>query len=282
VLLQKAVELAWRWQQRLQPSRQSFDESARLTFKQRLAFCYIRMGDGAIAEQLFRELIAAFTRVTGPESANVLRVRLNLAQAYMIERKHEQAVAEATAIYLAFVARLGLDHELTMQLLTTRAQSEGALGRWNDAVRDDMAVHELAVKKQGPMAFFSVATLSDAALAMCRAGRLAEGEANARNAYDSPYKAFGPKAGLTGGTADTLAECLIGTNKLDEAKRLLEAWTLLRSRSWPVIRTSAQAYSSCKLKSPTARVITPQQEKSRSSHADIFHKRRRTLPASKN
>src|SRR5438067_1480564 len=200
----------------------AFDENARLTFKQRLAFCYIRMGDGATAEQLFRELIAAFTRVTGTESANVLRVRLNLAQAYMIERKHEQAVAEATAIYPAFVARLGLDHELTMQLLTTRAQSEGALGRWNDAVRDDMAVHELAVKKQGPMAFFSVATLSDAALAMCRAGRLAEGEANARNAYDSSYKAFGPKAGLTGGTADTLAECLIGTNKLDEAKRLLD------------------------------------------------------------
>ena len=120
------------------------------------------------------------------------------------------------------MARLGLEHELTMQLLTTRAQSEGALGRWNDAVRDDMAVHELAVKKQGPMAFFSVATLSDAALAMCRAGRLAEGEANARNAYDSSYKAFGPKAGLTGGTADTLAECLIGTNKIDEAKRLLD------------------------------------------------------------
>ena len=200
----------------------AFDESARLTFKQRLAFCYIRMGDGATAEQLFRELIAAFTRVTGPESANVLRVRLNLAQAYMIERKHEQAVAEATAIYPEFLTRLGPDHELTMQLLTTRAQSEGALGLWNDAVRDDLAVHDLAVKKQGPMAFFSVATLSDAALAMCRGGRLAEGEATARKAFDSSSKAFGAKAGLTGGTADTLAECLIGTGKLDEAGKLLE------------------------------------------------------------
>ena len=58
----------------------AFDESARLTFKQRLEFSYIRLGDGAKAEQLCRELILAFTRVTGPESPNVLRVRLNLAR----------------------------------------------------------------------------------------------------------------------------------------------------------------------------------------------------------
>jgi tetratricopeptide (TPR) repeat protein len=200
----------------------AFDESARLTFKQRLAFCYIRMGDGATAEKLFRELIAAFTRVTGPESPNVLRVRLNLAQAYMIQNKHEDAVKETSAIYPAFVSRLGPDHELTMQLLTTRAQSEGALGLWNDAVRDDLAVHDLAVKKQGPMSFFSVATLSDASLAMCRAGRYSEGEADARKAYDASVKAFGPRAGLTGGTADTLADCLIGLGKLDEAAKLLD------------------------------------------------------------
>ncbi len=82
-----------------------FDESARLTFKQRLAFSYIRLGDGAKAEQLFRELILAFTRVTGPESPNVLRVRLNLAQAYMIQNKHTEAIREANAIYPEFVSR---------------------------------------------------------------------------------------------------------------------------------------------------------------------------------
>jgi hypothetical protein len=38
------------------------------------------------------------------------------------------AIKEATAIYPEFVSRLGPDHELTMQLLTTRAQSEGRLG----------------------------------------------------------------------------------------------------------------------------------------------------------
>src|SRR5436190_7758308 len=200
----------------------AFDESARLTFKQRLGFSYIRLGEGAKAEQTFRELIPAFVRVSGPDNPNVLRVRLNLAQAYMIQNKHAEAVREANAIYPDFVTHLGPDHELTMQLLTTRAQSEGSLGMWNDAVRDDMAIHDLAVKKQGPLSFFAVATLSDASQAMCRSGQFAEGEANSRKAYEASGKAFGPKAGLTGGVAATLATCLIGLGRLDEASKLLE------------------------------------------------------------
>ncbi|HZW79582.1 MAG TPA: tetratricopeptide repeat protein [Candidatus Deferrimicrobiaceae bacterium] len=199
-----------------------FDESARLTFKQRLGFSYIRLGEGAKAEQTFRDLIAAFTRVAGPDSPNVLRVRLNLAQAYMIQNKHAEAVAEATAIYPEFVSRLGPNHELTMQVLATRAQSEGSLERWDDAIRDDLAIHDLAVQKQGPLSFFAVATLSDAALAQCRAGRYRDGESNARKAYASSGKAFGPRAGLTGATADTLAGCLIGLDKLEEATVLLQ------------------------------------------------------------
>ena len=200
----------------------TFDESARLTFKQRLGFSYIRLGNGAKAEQLFRELIADFTRVTGPESPNVLRVRLNLAQAFMIQNKHADTIREANAIYPEFVSRLGPDHELTMQLLTTRAQSEGSLGLWNDAIRDDLAIYNLAVRKQGPLSFFAVATLSDASLAQCRAGRYGEDETNARKALDASTKAFGPRAGLTGGVSSSLAACLIGLGKLDEASKLLE------------------------------------------------------------
>src|SRR6202050_4171870 len=199
-----------------------FDESARLTFKQRLAFSYIRLGEGAKAEQLFRELIAAFTRVAGSDSRNVLRVRLNLAQAFMIQNKHAEAIKETNAIYPEFVSRLGPDHELSMQLLSTRAQSEGSLEMWDEAIRDDFAIHELAVRKQGPLSFFAVATLADGSLAQCRAGRYRQGESNARKAYEGSAKAFGARAGLSGATAYTLATCLIGLNRLDEAATLLQ------------------------------------------------------------
>jgi eukaryotic-like serine/threonine-protein kinase len=198
-----------------------FDESARLTFKQRLAFSYIRLGQGAKAEQLFRGLIDDFTRVAGPDSPHVLRVRLNLAQAFMIQNKHAEAIKEASAIYPEFVSRLGPDHELTLQLLSTRAQSEGSLELWDDAIRDDLAIHELAMRKQGPLSFFAVATLTDASLAQCRSGRNREGLSNARNAYETSTKAFGPRAGLTGATAYTLASCLISLGKLEEPSKLL-------------------------------------------------------------
>ena len=199
-----------------------FDESARLTFKQRLGFSYIRLGEGAKAEQAFRDLIVAFTRLAGADSPNVLRVRLNLAQAFMIEKKYDEAVKETTAIYPEFVSRLGPDHELTMQLLATRAQSEASLELWDDAVRDDLSIYDLAVRKQGPLSFFAVATLTDAALAQCRAGHDREGEANARKAYEASTKAFGARAALTGATAYTLANCLIVPGKLDEATTLLQ------------------------------------------------------------
>jgi DNA-binding winged helix-turn-helix (wHTH) protein len=211
-------EAAWDRASRLP----GFDENARLTFKQRLAFASIRLGDGAQAERLFRELIGAFSRTSGPESPSVLRVRLNLAQAFMIEGKNREAIDEANRIYPEYVARLGENHELTMQLLTTRAQCEGSLGLWEDAIRDDMAIYQLALRKQGPASFFAIATLSDAALAQCRAGHYREGEPNARKAFDSSVKAFGARAGLTGGTAYTLASCSIGLGKLAEAARLLQ------------------------------------------------------------
>jgi DNA-binding winged helix-turn-helix (wHTH) protein/serine/threonine protein kinase len=198
-----------------------FDETARLTLKQRLAFACIRLGDGMRAEKLARELIGAFSRSGGPTSPHVLRVRLTLAQSFMIQGKHQDVIHEVDGIYPEFVSRLGPDHELSMQLLTTRAQSEGSLGLWDRAVRDDLAIHDLAVQKQGPLSFFAIATQSDAALAQCRAEKYTAGTLNARKSFEDSVRSFGPRAGLTGGAAYTLATCLIGLGQLKGAEELL-------------------------------------------------------------
>lgn len=63
--------------------------------------------------------------------------------------------------------------------------------------------------------------LSDAALSQCQAGHAAEGEANARKAFQESSKTFGPRSGLTGGAAYTLAFCLSKRNGLEEAASLL-------------------------------------------------------------
>jgi serine/threonine protein kinase len=199
-----------------------FDETARYNLRQRLAFTYIRLGDGATAERLARELIAGYSSSNAPDSPYVLRVRLNLSQAFMIEGKYEDAVKEADSVYPNFLAKFGPDHELTMQLLATRAQSEGSLGRFDDSVRDDLEVYRIALQKQGPSSFYAIATLADAATGQCRANHLVEGEQNARKAYDASVKGFGAKAGLTEGSSISLANCLIGLGKLQEASKLLD------------------------------------------------------------
>jgi serine/threonine protein kinase len=199
-----------------------FDQTARFNLRQRLAFTYIRLGDGATAERLARELIAAYSAANDPDSPYVLRVRLNLAQAFMIQRKYQDAIREASSVYPDFLAKFGPDHELTMQLLATRAQSEGSLGLFDDSLRDDLAVYKIALQKQGPSSFYAIGTLSDAAVAQCRANHIAEGEINARKAYESSVKAFGPRAGLSQGTSLSLANCLIQLGKLQEASKLAD------------------------------------------------------------
>ena len=199
-----------------------FDETARYDLQQHLAFTYLRLGDGATAERLARHLIAAYSTTGGPDSPYVLRMRLNLAQAYLVERQFAEALAEADAIYPAFIRQFGPDHELTMQLLTTRAQSEGSLGRFDDAVRDDVTVYDSAVKKQGPLSFYAIATLSDASESECRASQLLVGEQSARTAYRDSVSAFGRKSALSEATLLPLANCLISLGKLPEASRDLD------------------------------------------------------------
>ncbi|MEJ1962314.1 MAG: hypothetical protein WDO56_12530 [Gammaproteobacteria bacterium] len=73
------------------------------------------------------------------------------------------------------VSTLGPDHEMTLQLLATRAQSHGSLEQWDAAIRDGLEAHRLAVAKEGPRTFYAIATLTDTATAQCRASRVKEG-----------------------------------------------------------------------------------------------------------
>ncbi len=88
-------------------------------------------------------------------------------------------------------------------------------------MRDDLHVHEVAVRKQGPKAFFSIATLVDAATAQCREGHVAEGLKDADAAHRLAIEGFG-KAALTDAAAYTLADCEIRVGKYREAAANLD------------------------------------------------------------
>ena len=199
----------------------AFDESARERIKEGIAVSYIRRGDGARAEPLFREITEVLSRTVGPGSPDVLRARIYLAQSLLVQRKFAEAIEQASAVYPSLVKAVGPDHETVLTLLGTRAAAEGSLRRWDDAIRDDLTVYGIAVRKQGPVSLYAIGTLSDAALSQCQSGRYREGESNARKAFQESSKAFGLRAGLTGGVAYTLAFCLSKSGRLAEAAALL-------------------------------------------------------------
>jgi len=198
-----------------------FDLKTRLAFKQRRAFAFIRLGDGKAAEILFRELVAGYDRVNGPDSAEALRIRMNLTQALMIQREFAASIREADALQQKMVETFGADSEMSLQLLATRAQSHGSLEQWDEAIRDGLEAHRLAVAKEGPRTFYALATLADTATAQCRASRLKDGLRNAEAAHADALAGFGPAAALTQAVAFTWASCLIPAGRLEEASKLL-------------------------------------------------------------
>ena len=199
-----------------------FDLKTRLAFKQRRAFTFIRLGDGKTAETLFRELVAGYDKLNGPESAEALRIRMNLTQALMIQREFAASIREANALQEKMVKTFGADNEMSLQLLATRAQSHGSLEQWDEAIRDGLEAHRLAVAKEGPRTFYALATLTDTATAQCRASRLKEGLQNAESAYQDALAGFGLAAALTQAVAFARASCLIPAGRLEEAAKLLD------------------------------------------------------------
>ncbi|MGD0986442.1 MAG: protein kinase [Candidatus Sulfotelmatobacter sp.] len=200
----------------------SFDQAALWKIQQVLAFSYIRLGDGAKAEALYRNLIDTFKKIDGPDSARALLMGSYLSETLMMQRKYAEEIQLANLIYPSLVKELGEDHQASMEILATRAASEGSLHMWEAAIRDDLTSYALAARKQGSGSILALGPLSDAGLSQCRSGRYAEGEANARNAWTASEKGFGPRAGITGGCGYSLAICLMGLNRFEEASRLLE------------------------------------------------------------
>jgi hypothetical protein len=110
---------------------------------------------------------------------------------------------------------------LASLLVPTSRRPLVRIGDWLLLVADLPVAMIACDNGAGPLSFFAVGTLADGSLAQCRAGHYRDGESHARQAYESSVKAFGPRAGLTGGAAYSLASCLIGLDKLDEATTLL-------------------------------------------------------------
>ncbi len=199
----------------------TFDARQRLNLRQRVAFTYLRLGDGRTAESLAKPLLAAFIRLDGENHPNTLNIRLNLIQAALVQKRHEDVIAAANLLLPVMERVFGTDHRRTLQLLAARQQALGSVERYAEAARDGERVWRATVAHEGPTAFQAVAGRADTAETQCRAGEYEKGLENARAALAGARVPTGPETALAMAVRTTLANCLIGAGYPREASPLL-------------------------------------------------------------
>lgn len=192
-----------------------------LLIERALAFSEIHAGKPADAETRLRRVIEGFLQLEGPDSPYAAETRMSLGQAFLSEHKFPEAVRETTQVYPVLLQELGEYHEMTLQILATRAAAEGGLRHWDDAIRDDLLVYSRSLHKHTPSRWFTVSALSDAAMSECKVRNFREGETKARQAHKLAVELYGSRDPLTGGTAYSLASCLVGRAQWREAADLL-------------------------------------------------------------
>ena len=198
-----------------------FDLRQRLNLRQRIAFTYIRLGDGETAERLFRPLLAEFTTLQGAGHPDTLNIRLNVMQALLVQRKHAEVVDIATGLLPDMERALGRDHRRTLQVLAVRQQALGILERYAEAAQDGERVWRAAAAHEGPRAFQAVAARADTAETQCRAGDYPAGLANGRAALAAARTPGQPETALAMAIRTTIAGCLILADRAREAEPLL-------------------------------------------------------------
>lgn len=198
-----------------------FDERQRLNMHQRHAFTLLRLGDPAGATRELTPLVAAMSRLQGPDSPDTLLLRLNLAQAKANSGDYAAALADLNGLLPRLEARLGAEHRHTLTALSVRQLALGSLGRYREAAADAERVWRAAAAKDGATSFTAIAMRSDLGTTQCRAGDYAQGEANTRAAYQGARAAATEETALAQALRVAIADCLIPQNKAGQAAPLL-------------------------------------------------------------
>jgi serine/threonine protein kinase len=207
-----------------------FDPTLLVRLKNQYCGTYVRLGDGVNLERVSREIIALLTRQHSAESATLFPYQMYLEEAFYLQGRYADVIAQADRNFVRFDQVLGREHQLTLATLATRAAAEGQLERYKDAVRDDLTLYN-AEGSLPSGARIKEGSLADAATYECRGGDLRSGLQHARQviAETGPGKISQPM--FYNGSMFTTAECLLSqaeanphasnTALLDEAAALL-------------------------------------------------------------
>lgn len=187
---------------------------------------YVRMNDGAGLERVAREIIRLLTSRYRAGSATLFPLQMYLEEAFYMEEKYSEAIAQGTRNFELFERVLGRDHQLT---LATKAAAEGQLELYDAAVRDDLMLYKSEQSNPSGRRM-EEGSLNDAALFECHGGHFAQGIEHARQVIRETSTGPSAQPLFANGSMFTVGECLIAEQEafqpvkkasLDEAEALI-------------------------------------------------------------
>ena len=204
-----------------------FDEHSRFDLRQREAFAYLRLRRWAEADAILSPLFQQQVQLHGLQYPDTLIVRQTQAAVLMASGQSLAAIKAFSDLIPGLVAVYGPEHRLTLQAYGSRAQAEGMVEHYDDAIRDDMLVYKTSLAKQGSHAFYTFATLSDVATSECREGNPKVGLPHAIQAFADATATFGADNVVTRAILGTsVCLCLIMNKQYASAASYLNRMDL--------------------------------------------------------
>ena len=207
----------------------AFDPMLLIRLKNQYSGVYVRMNDGAGLERVAREIIRLLTSRYGAGSATLFPLQMYLEEAFYMEEKYSEAIAQGTRNFELFERVLGRDHQLTLATLATKAAAEGQLELYDAAVRDDLMLYKSEQSNPSGRRM-EEGSLNDAALFECHGGHFAQGIEHARQVIRETSTGPSAQPLFANGSMFTVGECLIAEQEafrpvkkasLDEAEALI-------------------------------------------------------------
>jgi eukaryotic-like serine/threonine-protein kinase len=209
-----------------------FDPLLLVRMKGIFAGTYVRLGDGVNLERTSKEVIAILSHQFGSESPRLLPFQMYLEESYYLQGRYADTITQADQNYSRFNLVLGPQNQLTLATLSTRAAAEAQLGRYADAVRDDLTLYAAELPLPSGRRIGEGA-LSDAALFECRRGNFRDGIQYARQVIADTGSGPSPQPMFMNQSMLTVAECEIDEQRThptsDKVRVLNEAATLLNT-----------------------------------------------------
>ena len=195
-----------------------FDRNLQIRLLNQYCGAYVRLGDGPNLERVSRQIIQLLTDQHGSASATLLPYQMYLEEAFYLQGKYPETIAQADRNFARFDRILGRNHRLTLSTLATRAAAEGQLERYADASRDDLTLYNAArLTHLDPR--LEEGSLVDAASYECRQGEFQSGIAHARQVLRETGAGPVTQPNFYNGAMFTLAECILGEQEVQPPAR---------------------------------------------------------------